>query len=95
MFFKGSRYERVPAKDYAADDGLVIRYKALRLTPATLGLTKHVVDEGERLDHIAYAAYRDSERFWRICDANLAIDPKDLTRDPGLVLEIPESEGGP
>lgn len=95
MFFKGSRYERVPTKDHVADDGRVIRYKALRITPDTPGLTKHVVDEGERLDHVAYAAYRSSERFWRICDANLAIDPGHLTSDPGRVLKIPESEGGP
>ena len=47
MFFKGSRYERVPAKDFATDDGQVIRYKALRMIPSTPGLTKHVVDEGD------------------------------------------------
>lgn len=94
MFFKGSRYERVPTKDYETDDGRVIRHKALRNIPDTPGLTKHVVDDGERLDHIAFDAYRDPERFWRIADANLAVDPRELTRDPGRVLDIPEVEGG-
>lgn len=94
MFFKGSRYERVPAKDYETAEGRVIRYKALRRIPKTPGLTKHVVDEGERLDHISFDAYRDPERFWRIADANLAVDAHELTDDPGRVLDIPEAEGG-
>ncbi len=94
MFFRGSRYERVPTKDYEAADGRVIRYKALRPIPDTPGLTRHRVDEGERLDHIAFAAFRDPERFWRIADANLAIDARDLTAEPGRVIDIPESEGG-
>ena len=95
MFFRGSRYERVPTKDYASADGRVIRYKALRSIPDTRGIARHVVDEGERPDHLAFDAFRDPGRFWRIADANLVIDPRELTAEPGRVLDIPESEGGP
>lgn len=93
MFFKGSRYEQVPAREYALSDGRVVRYKALRRIPDAAGLSKHVVDEGERLDHIAFEAYRDAERFWRICDANLVVDPRTVTDDPGRVLDIPGPMG--
>lgn len=92
MFFRGSRYEDVPTLDHESGDARVTRYKALRTIPATPGLWRHVVDEGERLDHIAYEHFRDAERFWRLADANLAIHPHELTDRPGRVLDVPSSE---
>ncbi|WP_448612081.1 LysM domain-containing protein [Geodermatophilus sp. URMC 60] len=92
MFFRGSRYEQVTTVDHVAPDGRIIRYKAIRPIPPTSPLGRHVVDEGERLDHIAFQHYRDAERFWRICDANLAVWPDELTARSGRVLDIPASE---
>jgi hypothetical protein len=91
MFFKGSRYEQVPNKEYVAADGRIIRFRALRAISTPPGIAKHVVDDGERMDHIAFDEFRDPELFWRICDANLAVEPKDLTDLPGRVLDIPEA----
>jgi hypothetical protein len=93
MFFKGSRYEDVPTLEHDAVDGRIIRYKARRIIPPTPGLTRHVVDEGERLDHVAFEHFRDPERFWRLCDANIVIHPDDLTVSPGRVIDVPTSEG--
>ncbi|HWD47499.1 MAG TPA: hypothetical protein VHM23_27955 [Actinomycetota bacterium] len=93
VFFKGSRYEQVPTLDHTAADGRVVRYKAVRPIPPTAPLARHVVVEGERLDHIAFQHFRDAERFWRICDANLAVFPEELTAQPGRVLDIPAAEG--
>lgn len=90
MFFRGSRYEHVPTKEYVADDGRVIRYKALRSIPPTPGLRGRVVDEGDRVDRVAFVELGDPERFWRIADANVVIDPGDLLAEPGRVIDIPE-----
>lgn len=93
MFFKGSRYEQVPTLGHTASDGRIIRYKAVRPIPPTPPLAQHIVDEGERLDHIAFQHYRDAERFWRICDANLTVWPDELIARSGRVIDIPASEG--
>jgi hypothetical protein len=93
VFFKGSRYQDVPTLEHEAADGRVIRYKARRIIPPTPGVGKHLVDEGERLDHVAFAHYRDPERFWRLCDANLALHPEELLARPGRLLDVPPSEG--
>jgi hypothetical protein len=93
VFFKGSRYEQVPTLDHTAADGRIIRYKAVRPIPATPPLGRHIVDEGERLDHIAFQHYRDAERYWRICDANLTVWPDELIAQSGRVIDIPASEG--
>jgi hypothetical protein len=47
------------------------------------------VTEGERLDLIAARFFGDPEHFWRICDANNAMNPFDLTDGIGQRLRIP------
>jgi hypothetical protein len=95
MFFKGSRYEKVEEHTITDQKGRVLRYKKTRfipvLKPGTPSAT-YAIKQGERLDHIAHRAYRDPERFWRICDANKAMWPDDLTATPGKKIEIPLSE---
>lgn len=93
MFFKGSRYEKVPTAVHTdAASGRVIRYKTVRFIAPVTATTTHRVAAGERLDLLAHKFYRDSERFWRICDANLATRPEESI-EPGVVIGIPPSEG--
>lgn len=91
MFFKGSRYEKVPTRTFTDASGRVITYKSTRFIPATSALQGHLVTSDERLDHIAWQHYRDAERYWRICDANTAVWPDDLL-EPGVVLAVPPVE---
>src|SRR3712207_7493402 len=46
----------------------------------------HVVAQDERLDQLAFLAYREPDRFWRIADANLAMWPPDLVERVGRAL---------
>lgn len=93
MFFKGSRYIGVEEATLTTADGREIRYKKTRFIPPTPGRFGHVVDESERLDHIAWRYYRDAERFWRVCDANTILWPDDLVDQPGRTIAVPPSEG--
>jgi hypothetical protein len=92
MFFKGSRYEKVPEAVLVDANGRVIRYKTTRYIVDPLALVGHRVLNGERLDQIAWQNFRDAERFWRICDANRALWPEDLLEE-AAILRIPASEG--
>ena len=93
MFFKGSRYANVGDLTWTGPGGRELKYKKVRFTPATKATSGHVIHDGERLDHIAHRYYRDSERFWRIADANTVLWPNDLTEKAGKVILIPPSEG--
>lgn len=42
----------------------------LRVLPAITGSFRHVVAEGERLDHLAYQYYEEPTSWWQFCDAN-------------------------
>ena len=92
MFFKGSRYENVITESYTDPRGAVLRYKRTRFIPPTPARAATVVNQSERLDHIAHRVYQDPELFWRICDANDALWPPDLA-EPGRLLKVPAAEG--
>ncbi|MFY9820638.1 MAG: hypothetical protein WAM82_04600 [Thermoanaerobaculia bacterium] len=89
MFFRGSRYEPVPEAELTTPEGRTIRYKRVRFIPDTPGSLTQKVNQGDRLDLIAYRTYKDPEQFWRICDANLATLPEELVEEPGRRLLIP------
>jgi len=50
---------------------------------------------GERLDIIAGAELGDPLAFWRLCDANDAMRPDDLTAEVGRRLRVTLPEGFP
>jgi len=92
MFFKGSRYANVDSNQITESTGRVIVYKKVRFIPPTPGVVGYTVVQGDRLDLVANRAYRDPQRFWRICDANDAMWPDDLVTI-GKMLKIPTSVG--
>lgn len=89
MFFRGSRYEVVPTATLVTADGRAVPYKRVRFIPATEGTLPVTVQQGDRLDLLAWRVYRDPEQFWRLCDAADAMRPEDLTAVPGTRLKAP------
>jgi hypothetical protein len=58
-------------------------------------LQEHTVTQGERLYNIAAQYLGDPEQFWRICDANAAMHPEELTETIGRRIRITLPEGIP
>jgi len=95
-FPPASRYYQIATAQYTTLDGRVIVYLQRRFVPPADRFTlleEHTVTQGERLDNIAAQALGDPEQFWRICDANNAMRPDDLTATPGRILRITLPEG--
>lgn len=91
MYDFTSRYFSLETAVYVTPDGREVPYTRRRFVPApdTLTpLTEVVVAQGDRLDLIAGRTLGVPEAFWRIADANTAIDPFDLTAIPGRRLRI-------
>lgn len=93
MFFQGSRYQNVDTAQITDATGRVIPYKKVRFIPPTPAVVGHTVKQAERLDQISYGYYKDAQRFWRICDANLAMWPDDLVSKANATILIPPAEG--
>jgi hypothetical protein len=57
-------------------------------------LIEVLVTEGDRLDLITARTLGDPEHFWRVCDANNAMNPFDLTAEIGRRLRVPIPQAG-
>lgn len=95
-FPPNSRYHASAIVRGKLADGVERAWLAQRFPPDpdTLAtLEEHQVKPGDRLDNIAAARIGDPEQFWRLCDANRALRPDELTRTPGRRLRVPLPEG--
>jgi hypothetical protein len=91
MFEHNSRYYRLETATLSAPDGRVIAYKRRRFLPRSESmplLVEVAVTQGDRLDLITARALVDPEQFWRVCDANEAMRPSELTDKAGRLVEI-------
>jgi hypothetical protein len=91
MFDHTSRYYTLETASHTLPDGRVVAYKRRRFLPIPGDepvLAEVVVTEGDRLDVITVRTLGLPEQFWRVCDANHAMNPKELTDEIGRVLRI-------
>ena len=101
MFPVTSRYYGIEIARYETTDGREIVYLRRRFLPivSTAGnepvIAEHTVTQSERLDNITARYLGDPEQFWRVCDANNAMQPQELTAEIGRRLHIafPQSGG--
>jgi hypothetical protein len=98
LFPPTSRYYGIAAAQLTLPDGTVIAFLRRRFVPPPENfalLFEHVVAAGDRLDNLAAQYLGDPLQYWRICDANRAIRPDDLTAEVGRRLRITQPEGIP
>ena len=93
-----SRYYGIETATLEDANGDKTVYLKRRFVPAPERfalLLEHTVKQGERLDNITAQYLTDPEQFWRLCDANRALRPDELTERPGSTLRITLPEGIP
>lgn len=98
QFPPNSRYYGIETLQLASDGGEPIVYLKRRFLPRPerfSAVGEHVVRDMDRPDIVANEYLNDPEQFWRIADANCAMNPSDLTREPGRTLRITLPEGIP
>ena len=96
LFTATSRYFGVDTLTYVTPQGMAIVYIQRRFLPSSDRfqlLQEHTVTQGERLDNIASQFLGDPTLFWRLCDANNAMRPEELTETIGRKLRITLPEG--
>jgi hypothetical protein len=97
-FPDNSRYRAIETSTVTLPDGRVVVYLRRRFVPAPerfATVKERTVAQGERLDNIAAQELGDPELFWRLCDANGALSPDELTAEPGRSIRITLPEGIP
>lgn len=92
MFEQNSRYINIQTARLVDDNGREISYVRRRFLPRSADLptlVKVTVTQGDRLDLLTSRTIGDPEQFWRACDASNAMNPVDLTREPGRTVTFP------
>ncbi len=77
-------------------NGVPVAYVLRRFVPQPERfqlLQEYTVTQGDRLDNIAAKFLGDPTLFWRLCDANRAMRPWELTQVIGSKLRITLPEG--
>jgi hypothetical protein len=95
LFAPGSRYYGIDTTTLVTA-GDTVAYLLRRFVPPAERfqvLQEHTVTAGERLDVIAAKALGDPTLFWRLCDANRAMRPDELTETVGRKLRITMPDG--
>ena len=93
-----SRYRGLPLFRYVDPQGREVVYVARRFLPRPEQLAEIAqveVREKDRLDIIAAQQLSDARWWWRLADANCALDPAELTARVGRRLRITLPEGVP
>ena len=91
MFEPASRYYNKPTATHTTADGRTLAYVLRRFLPQGEGLplmTEVTITDGDRLDLITARVLGDPEQFWRVADANNAMNPFCLTAQAGTVLRV-------
>ncbi len=97
MFEHTSRYYSLPVVTVELPGGRTVSYVSRRFLPqgrALPLLAEVTVAQDERIDLIAHRTLGDPEAYWRVCDANDAMDPTELTGEPGRPLRVPMPQTG-
>jgi hypothetical protein len=97
-FLTTSRYYGLDVLELELPDGTMVTYVRRRFVPQPerfATLQEHLVSDDERLDNITARYLGDPEQFWRLCDANRALRPQELTETVGRRLRITLPEGIP
>ncbi len=92
-----SRYYGLPVQVHETPDGEKTVYLQRRFVPQPERfdlLQEHLVSQGERLDNLTAMYLGNPELFWRLCDANRALHPREL-EEMGFRLRITLPEGIP
>lgn len=98
LFAPNSRYYGLPTLTIT-QGGRPVAYLTRRFLPQPdqfTPLQEYTVMQGDRLDNIAARFLGDPTLFWRLCDANSATRPAELTATIGrkLVITLPTGVTG-
>lgn len=91
MIGQNSRYARTEIATHTTATGEEISYLRRRFCPQgdDMPLLVEVrAEDDDRLDLITARTLGDPEQFWRVCDANNALNPEELERE-GTTVRIP------
>lgn len=91
VFDPRSRYARPEPETFEVSDirGRTVRALPMREPISEVSVGEHVLQQGQRLDHISFGYLKDPHGFWRIAELNNAVLPDSLIELERLKIPLP------
>ena len=96
MFPRTSRYHAIETARLTTSEQREIVYVRRRFIPPANDAAvavEYKIEQGDRLDNVTAQQLGDPEQFWRLCDANEAMQPTEL-EEIGRWVKVPLPIGG-
>lgn len=93
-----SRYHGLDTARFRRADGGEVTYVKRRFIPPAeqfATVREHLVVDGDRIDNVAARHLGDPQLYWRLCDANVVLDPDELTKEAGRRVRVTLPAGVP
>lgn len=88
MFDKKSRYVDLTTCKVTDHRGRTVAVVSVPEAPEEVSIGLHIMQQGQRLDHLAQKYLDDPAGFWRICELSDVMLPEALTE--AQEIEIPD-----
>lgn len=86
MFEEKSRYSKLKSYEESDHRGRKVIVVPVPTAPEQQARGRHLMKQGQRLDHLAQQYLQDPAAFWRICEINGAMFPEQLTEHSEIII---------
>jgi hypothetical protein len=88
MFDAKSRYAKLKPYEVTDSRGRRVTVVPVPPAPGQEPLGRHLLQQGQRLDHLSQFYLEDPAGYWRICEMNGAMLPEELTETREVVIPM-------
>jgi hypothetical protein len=86
MFDDKSRYAKLKTYEVTDRRGRKVVVVSVPPPPFQLPLGRHLLKQGQRLDHLAKHYLDDPAAYWRICEMNGVMLPESLSEEREIII---------
>ncbi|MCX6223383.1 MAG: hypothetical protein NTV01_01285 [Bacteroidia bacterium] len=88
MFDDKSRYKKLPPYEVNDRRGRKVTVVPVPPAPEQSPLGRHLMKQGQRLDHLAKQYLDDPAGYWRICEINGVMLPEELSGEREIIIPV-------
>jgi hypothetical protein len=88
MFDDKSRYKNLQAYEVKDRRGRNVTFVGIPPAPDQAPMGRHLMKQGQRLDHLAKQYLDDPAGYWRICEINGVMLPEELSENREIIIPL-------
>jgi hypothetical protein len=91
MFDDKSRYKKLPPYEVTDRRGRKVMVVPVPPSPDLDPMGRHLLQQGQRLDHLANYYLNDPAGYWQICEMNGVMLPEELSEKTEIIIPVRKS----